>query len=151
METHHKEAILPMHTCHTFRCKRHEAQISSRIWQADLIKLGDKVPEGMVVPIPEGKPAGALGTVLERSRQISLKQYEKPTFTKQAWREALHYFRDMPLLTKQQEAVFAGEFFLDYLLCKPALAIILFALLVTSRSRNFCQHCPTDFIWKILA
>ena len=53
---------------------------------------------------------GALGTVLERSRQISLKQYEKPIFTKQAWMEALQNFRDVPLLTKEQKAVFAGAF-----------------------------------------
>lgn len=63
----------------------------------------------MVISIPEGKPVGALGTVLERSRQLCLKQYEKPMFNEHAWREVLLNFRDVPLLTKEQEAVFAGK------------------------------------------
>ncbi len=76
--------------------------------QEDLINLGDRVPENTVVPIPEGKPCGALGVVLERSRQISLKQYMKPLFNEQGWRDALQNYRDQPLLTREQEAVFAG-------------------------------------------
>lgn len=39
---------------------------------------GDKVPLALEVEIPEGRPGGALGTVLERSRQLCLTTYEKP-------------------------------------------------------------------------
>ena len=79
--------------------------------QAELVDARDKVPELLAVPIPEDKPKGALGTVLERSRQICMKQYVKPLFTELGHLELLGSLRERPLLTHRQEAVFAGKEF----------------------------------------
>ena len=100
-------------------CKQADGSLSTRsalqkLLQADLVKLGDRVPEHMVVPIPEGKPVGALGTVLELSRLVCMKRYVKPILTEQGWREALMNFRDVILLTKEQEAVFQGTWLPEF-------------------------------------
>ena len=95
--------VLNVHACLEFM---HDA---IDMLQAELIKAGDKVPEQLVLPIPDDKPKGALGTVLERSRQICMKQYIKPLFTEELHLEVLQNLRDKPLLSRKQQAVFASE------------------------------------------
>eukprot|EP00884_Botryococcus_braunii_P001926 jgi/Botrbrau1/11734/Bobra.0195s0061.1 len=56
-------------------------------WRKELAAAGDAVPPDLAVPIPEGRPRGALGTVLERSRRLSLTVYEKPLFTDTSYRK----------------------------------------------------------------
>ena len=72
-------------------------------------KAGSVVPENLVVEIPAGKPAGALGTVLERSRLLALKRYNVPRFAAGDHLEMLSSFRDNQNLSSKQEAVFAGK------------------------------------------
>lgn len=43
----------------------------------ELAVAGPNVPPPLVVPLPPGVPVGALGTVLERSRQLCLQRYTK--------------------------------------------------------------------------
>ena len=73
------------------------------------MKAGDNVPAGLEVAIPEGKPGGALGTVLERSRLICLKQYQKPQHTDTSYLAQLTSTKDYHLLNNQQLAVYARE------------------------------------------
>ena len=78
--------------------------------QNDLVsKAGSVVPENLVVEIPAGKPAGALGTVLERSRRLALKRYDVPRFAADDHLEMLSSFRDNQNLSSKQETVFAGK------------------------------------------
>ena len=66
------------------------------------------MPQRYAIEIPEGKPRGALGTVLELSRQLCLKQYIKPLYTGYSWQDALEGHKDALTLSKKQRAVFAG-------------------------------------------
>jgi hypothetical protein len=77
--------------------------------QAELVQAGETVPAGLEVPIPEGKPGGALGTVLERSRLLCLKQYQKPLHTDTSYLSQLAQMREHHALNNKQLAVFARE------------------------------------------
>jgi len=79
--------------------------------QAELVQAGDAVPQGLEVAIPEGKPGGALGTVLERSRLMCLKQYQKPQHSKSSYLAQLAQSKDHHVLSNQQLAVYASETF----------------------------------------
>ena len=89
----------------------HFSQMLKGPWvQRDLVsKAGSVVPENLVVEIPAGKPAGTLGTVLERSRLLALKRYNVPRFATGDHLEMLSSFRDNQNLSSKQEAVFAGN------------------------------------------
>ena len=63
----------------------------------------------MEVAIPEGKPGGALGIVLERSRLLCLKQYNKPQHSDSAYLAQLTATKDYHLLDGRQLAVYARE------------------------------------------
>lgn len=45
-----------------------------------------QIPPSLAVPLPPGAPGGALGLVLERSRQLCLKTYRKEPFAPTAYR-----------------------------------------------------------------
>ena len=45
----------------------------------ELLRQGKDVPESLAVPIPTGQPGGALGTALQRSRELCHMLYEPPT------------------------------------------------------------------------
>lgn len=57
-------------------------------------------------PLPISGPQGALGTCLERSRQLCLSLYEKELFTETSYLDL--YQRLATPLPPQQLAVFAG-------------------------------------------
>ena len=59
------------------------------------------------LPLPAGAPAGALGTVLERSRQLCLQMYEKQLFSEQAAEQA--YNNSKLGLSMTQQGVYAGR------------------------------------------
>ena len=75
--------------------------------QAELIKQGDQVAPELQLPLPAGVPAGALGTVLERSRQLCLQMYEKKLFSQQAAEQA--YSSSKLGLSTTQQGVYAGR------------------------------------------
>ena len=77
--------------------------------QAELVQAGENIPPGLEVAIPEGKPGGALGTVLERSRLLCLKQYHKPQHDDDSWLAQLTHTKDYHLLDSRQLAVYARE------------------------------------------
>ena len=59
------------------------------------------------LPLPAGAPAGALGTVLERSRQLCLQMYEKQLFSEQGAEQA--YNSSKLGLSASQQGVYAGR------------------------------------------
>ena len=75
--------------------------------QAELSKQGDQVAPKLQLPLPAGVPAGALGTVLERSRQLCLQMYEKKLFSEQAAQQA--YNKSKLKLSTMQRGVYAGR------------------------------------------
>ena len=75
--------------------------------QAELIKQGDQVAPELQLPLPAGAPAGALGMVLERSRQLCLQMYEKQLFSGQAAEQA--YDSSKLGLSATQQGVYAGQ------------------------------------------
>ncbi|GAB4823405.1 hypothetical protein N2152v2_010451 [Parachlorella kessleri] len=74
--------------------------------RVELAARGDRVPEQLRVPLPPGCPAGALGTVLERSRRLCLLRYEKELLRPDSWLTLLGKI-DTPL-NDEQAAAFAG-------------------------------------------
>ena len=75
--------------------------------QAELIKQGEEVTLELQLPLPAGAPVGALGTVLERSRQLCLQMYEKQLFSEQAAEQA--YNSSKLGLSATQQGVYAGR------------------------------------------
>lgn len=75
----------------------------------ELHSAGGEVPINLQVNIPESQPGGALGTVLERSRQLSLTRYEKPLFSESDHLKALETSREPIIFTKAQQEAFAGK------------------------------------------
>ena len=85
------------------------------VLQAELAAKGDKLAV-VPCPLPISGPQGALGTCLERSRQLCLSLYEKELFTETSYLDL--YQRLATPLPPQQLAVFAGEALSAY--CTPA-------------------------------
>ena len=65
------------------------------------------MPEHLRVALPAGGPNGALGAVLERSRQLCLSRYEVERFHEAAYLDLYRRSRDLHL-SPEQLAVFAG-------------------------------------------
>jgi hypothetical protein len=63
------------------------------------------VPAGLAVPLPPGTPAGPLGTVLERSRQLCLNSYNMEVLSDSSAGEVLQRWK-VAGLSPQQSAVF---------------------------------------------
>lgn len=78
--------------------------------QVELKSAKEEVPLKLQVSIPEGKPGGALGAVLERSRQLSLMRYNKPLYDEESYKDYLAAPRQPVILNRRQEAVLAGSF-----------------------------------------
>lgn len=75
--------------------------------QGELAKAGGAVPEHLRVALPAGGPEGALGAVLERSRQLCLSRYEVERFHEAAYLDLYRRSRDLHF-GPEQLAVFAG-------------------------------------------
>lgn len=75
--------------------------------QDELSRLPEEIiPAELRIVLPPGNPGGALGLVLERSRQVCLLLYQKPLFTETMY---LEYCTQCQLsLNPEQLAVFAG-------------------------------------------
>lgn len=78
--------------------------------QNELVAAGDEVPHHVQVEIPPGKPTGALGTALERSRQLALRRYNKPLLKPgDAEFYLTNNYREAPSLNPVQTDAFVGE------------------------------------------
>ncbi len=67
---------------------------------------GAEVPFNLVVPIEGGRPGGALGLALERSRRLCLQRYEKELFTETSHLHVAE--RCEGRLTQAELRIFAG-------------------------------------------
>lgn len=96
-------------SCHHRRCDTHYLlYIYDRLKQ-QLAAAPQEVPAGLAVPLPPGAPAGPLGMVLERSRQLCLSSYSKELLAEGSAAETLQRWK-VPGLSPQQSAVFMELF-----------------------------------------
>ena len=89
------------------------------VLQGELSRLPkNTVPADLRIVLPPGNPGGAVGLVLERSRQVCLSLYQKPLFTETMY---LDYCTQCQLsLNPEQMAVFAGRHLsqLQHMVCQ---------------------------------
>lgn len=83
------------------------------------------------MPLPAGGPTGALGTALERSRQLTLHMYQKELFTETSYKQSIGQLA----LAPEQLAVFAGK--LSLLCCVERQGQGKFCRVITTLSRFY--------------